>query len=211
MELMDLKEIIKRYYIINEIDEERNNKIRIDAKFISNYLAVSLNRFKHIEGVVSKMSYILARISNIRAKTKEKLINIAYLHDIGYSEKLTKSGFHPLDGAIFAIENGFDDIIVKSVLFHTGAAGEAALRGGYIAETYKNINKLLCEEDMFWIGMISYCDLHTDSIGRHITLEKRIGDVFRRYAAEDIVYKNIKNNLDYFREIELRVENLCKE
>jgi HD superfamily phosphodiesterase len=38
----------------------------------------------------------------------EVLLAAAYLHDVGYAPELTKTGFHPLDGARFVREAGHE-------------------------------------------------------------------------------------------------------
>src|SRR5260370_21893416 len=46
----------------------------------------------------------------------------AWLHDIGYSPRLVRTGFHPLDGARFLRDSeGADDLLCCLVAHHTCA------------------------------------------------------------------------------------------
>jgi len=44
---------------------------------------------------------------------------------VGYAPALAWTGFHPVDGAKFARESGFSELIVSLVAFHSGAEFEA--------------------------------------------------------------------------------------
>ncbi|MEY3734351.1 MAG: hypothetical protein RL347_1710 [Actinomycetota bacterium] len=53
----------------------------------------------------------------------------AWLHDIGYAPRLRRTGFHPLDGALFLINEGWPERIVRLVAHHSLAALEAPFYG----------------------------------------------------------------------------------
>ena len=65
---------------------------------------------------------IAARLAPDRAG---ELVAAAWLHDIGYAPGLAVSGFHPADGARFVRSQGFPELVVSLVAFHTGAVIEA--------------------------------------------------------------------------------------
>lgn len=44
--------------------------------------------------------------------------DVAYLHKIGMAQSLYKTGYYPLDGALFALEHGFKASTIKTVLMH---------------------------------------------------------------------------------------------
>lgn len=53
----------------------------------------------------------------------------AWLHDIGYASALQRTGFHPLDGALFLIREQWPERIVRLVAHHSLAALEAPFYG----------------------------------------------------------------------------------
>ena len=57
----------------------------------------------------------------------EVLSAAAYVHDIGYSPKLVKTGFHPLDGARFARDAGHDRL-ARLIAHHSASTTEAEER-----------------------------------------------------------------------------------
>lgn len=57
------------------------------------------------------------------------VIASAWLHDIGYAQALSRTGFHPLDGALFLMSDGWPERIVRLVAHHSLAALEAPFYG----------------------------------------------------------------------------------
>ncbi|MEY3734311.1 MAG: hypothetical protein RL347_1670 [Actinomycetota bacterium] len=53
----------------------------------------------------------------------------AWLHDIGYASTIRRTGFHPLDGALFLIKEQWPERIVRLVAHHSLAALEAPFYG----------------------------------------------------------------------------------
>lgn len=47
-------------------------------------------------------------------------VDVAYLHKIGLSDKVSRTGYYPLDSALFAMEHGFEASTVKTILMHNG-------------------------------------------------------------------------------------------
>jgi hypothetical protein len=148
---MNLNEIIAQHYMINCGGGKSGN---INLDYISNFIDIRSDRYLHIKGVAETMLEIINKVPGLDDESRKYLLDAAYLHDIGYSEKLKKSGFHPLDGAIFAFEKGFNELIVKSILFHTGSRGEAEIRGGALARIYTGLKECVNEHDKFFLDMI---------------------------------------------------------
>ncbi|MFM9785657.1 phosphohydrolase, partial [Streptomyces scabiei] len=48
---------------------------------------------------------------------------------MGYADSVAVSGFHPVDGALFARGERFPELVVSLIAFHTGAEEEATQRG----------------------------------------------------------------------------------
>lgn len=53
----------------------------------------------------------------------------AWLHDIGYAKAVRRTGFHPLDGALFLIRGHWPERIVRLVAHHSLARLEAPFYG----------------------------------------------------------------------------------
>lgn len=57
------------------------------------------------------------------------VVAAAWLHDIGYAPQLRRTGFHPLDGALFLMGEDWPERIVRLVAHHSLAALEAPFYG----------------------------------------------------------------------------------
>lgn len=57
------------------------------------------------------------------------VVAAAWLHDIGYSARLRRTGFHPLDGALFLMSQDWPERIVRLVAHHSLASLEAPFYG----------------------------------------------------------------------------------
>jgi len=57
------------------------------------------------------------------------VVAAAWLHDIGYAPHLRRTGFHPLDGALFLMGEDWPERIVRLVAHHSLAALEAPFYG----------------------------------------------------------------------------------
>jgi len=57
------------------------------------------------------------------------VVAAAWLHDIGYAPPLRRTGFHPLDGALFLMGEDWPERIVRLVAHHSLAALEAPFYG----------------------------------------------------------------------------------
>jgi hypothetical protein len=101
----------------------------------------------------------------------------AWLHDIGYSPDVARTGFHPLDGARYLRDvAGAGASLCQLVAHHSCARIEARHRG--IAD------ELMVEfprprHDLE--RALIYCDMTGGPKGAVITVDDRLADIFRRY------------------------------
>ena len=58
------------------------------------------------------------------AETSAKIVTAALFHDVGYSEKLNKTGFHPLDGAAYLAHCDAPEDLISAVLWHSSTTLE---------------------------------------------------------------------------------------
>lgn len=79
----------------------------------------------HTLSVAERISELSGSLS---PSDRRSVLGLAWLHDIGKSEKLKNTGFHPLDGATLALLRG-DLYMASLIAHHSGARFEARRRG----------------------------------------------------------------------------------
>lgn len=179
--------------------------MKIDSQWLASYLLPNSARFQHILGVVRCMENLRPRL-NVPDDWKPDLLKACYLHDIGYSPQLNQYNFHPLDGAIFAREQGFSKPVVAAVLFHSCAYETVKVTRPDLLPIYEEKNADLDEQDRTFIDLVTYCDLHTSPTGQRITLEKRVQDVVDRYGEHHPVSRMMLANQKKYEETIERVK-----
>jgi HD domain len=135
------------------------------------------NRWLHVQGVVKQAKWV----SKMFDKDDQKvLIAAAYLHDIGYTPQLQKTGFHPIDGAYF-LQSYKQERLASLVAYHSEAQFEAKLR------KLETILEKFTQEHSAVADALTYCDLTTSPTGLQVSLKERIADILSRYKEVDIV------------------------
>ena len=90
-------------------------------------LARTQERWRHTIGVARRAEDV-ARILDT-PDDREILVAAAWLHDIGYSEQLHDTGFHPIDGARYLHLHGWLPRLAGMVAHHSEASSVAGVRG----------------------------------------------------------------------------------
>ncbi len=116
-----------------------------------------------------------ARIARQLRRDGDVLIAAAYLHDIGYSGDLRRTGFHPLDGAIHLRDRGHHRL-AGLVAHHSSSEYAANLLG------LTRYLRLFPRENSFLMDALTYCDMTTDLNGEEVSLDERLVDVIDRYG-----------------------------
>jgi putative nucleotidyltransferase with HDIG domain len=115
------------------------------------------------------------------------LVAAAWLHDLGYSEQLRNSHFHPLDGARYLRDTGWDPEVVQLVAHHSGAVIEAEERG---------LREQLLSEFPFKQSLVMdalwYCDMTTGPDGQSVSVEERLTEIRARYGPSDVVTRFVE-------------------
>ncbi|MBA4603287.1 HD domain-containing protein [Thermoactinomyces mirandus] len=199
----------KFYLCLNQAGESKELKarIRMNDKILNEYIPSETNRYQHILGVADRMKQLLEQIT-VNETDKRLLIQAAYLHDIGYSDRLNKHHFHPLDGAIFAQQMNFPKPVIAAVLFHSGAYESVKETRNDLFPTYSLNDDLLDKTDHLFIDLVTYCDLHTSPLGKEIPFEERIQDIVDRYGEHHEVSQSMIKNMTNFKKTIQRVEKL---
>jgi hypothetical protein len=118
-----------------------------------------------------------AHLARLFRRDGDVLIAVAYLHDIGYSCELRRTGFHPLDGAFHLRDRGHHRL-AGLVAHHSSSEYAANLLG---LTRYLN---LFPRENSGLLDALTYCDMTTDLNGQDVSLDERIMDVTGRYGRD---------------------------
>jgi hypothetical protein len=140
-------------------------------------------RWAHTQGVASRAE----RLVSVTGQEADLLVSAAWLHDIGYSQDLAATGFHPLDGARYLRDVEHRDArLCCLVAHHTCAVFEAEERGlaGELLREFPRQREELTDA-------LIYCDMTTGPDGRHLPAEERLSEIYRRYGADHIVSRSI--------------------
>ena len=130
-------------------------------------------------------------VEGLRAANVAALLNLslvectlvecgALIHDIGKTVRHARTGFHPLDGAVFVSENGGSDPLAALVAWHSSAEYEAQELGVKIP--YKREISLASR-------IIDVVDATTNQQGMRVTIEERTRDIELRYSSESATVK----------------------
>ena len=144
-------------------------------------LVVLPDRFTHVRGVVAAANGLRAQFD---AASGDCLVAAAWLHDIGYAPSVRSTGFHPVDGAIFARREGFDELVVSLVAFHSGAPAEARERGINGLSAFSVPPQQL-------LDALTFCDLTTGPDGSAVSPRDRLHEVLQRYGPDDPVHRAV--------------------
>lgn len=137
-------------------------------------------RWSHVQAVAARAREVTAAVP---ADDAETLVAAAWLHDIGYSEQIGHTRFHPLDGARFLRAHDWPASIVDLVAHHSGARFEAAERGmsDELSEFPFADNPVL--------DALVLADLTTGPDGERLSYDERISEILRRYPETDPVHR----------------------
>lgn len=125
---------------------------------------------------------------------RAQVVGAAWLHDIGYTPKLHRTGMHAIDGALFLDLSGAPKELVSLVAFHTGAEYEADERGltGQLIQFDRPP-----QDDL---DALILADLTTGPSGQRMTVAERIDDMLDRYEARHPVHRAVKRSRPYLEE-----------
>lgn len=161
---------------------ERRTRETVEAWTLAcSILAEDLpRRWAHSQGVGDRALEVGPVVAPNRADAT-LLTQAAILHDIGYSQAATETGFHALDGARYLRALGVDDQVVNLVAHHSCAAVEAHERG---------LDRALAE---FPVGPpalsdgLIFCDMTVSPDGLPVNIDDRIGEILTRYGPDSVV------------------------
>ena len=144
-------------------------------------------RWEHVRGVVRQAHRASPVLS---PDDRPYLIAAAWLHDIGYAQRLAATAFHPLDGARHVRALG-QERLARLVAYHSSARWEAEALG--LADELAAFP----HEDSATSDALTYCDMTTSPTGQRITLADRLAEIAERYGAEHLVVRCLERAHDH--------------
>jgi hypothetical protein len=122
----------------------------------------------------------------LRVDQPETVVAAALLHDIGYAPAITRTGFHPLDGALFLVQEGWPDPVVFLVAHHSHAAVLAPYYG--VHHHLSLLDHVHSQAD----DILTFSDLRAGVSGLGADPRQRIEDMRRRHADRTFVPDEIR-------------------
>ena len=140
------------------------------------------DRLRHILTVARKVRETAQQLS-AKYPEMDLDVNVAYcaalLHDIGYLDALTVSGFHPIDGANYLRECGYPDL-AEYILGHSNSPEQATLL---------QIEGVVMSPHII-AKLITYWDIRVRQGGALVSYAERLDDIKTRYGVESQVWKS---------------------
>ncbi|GAA3635020.1 HD domain-containing protein [Microlunatus ginsengisoli] len=132
-------------------------------------------RWAHTKGVAHRAAQVAVTVP---VTDRDVLVASAWLHDIGYTRALRRTGFHRLDGAIYLSRQGWPDRITALVAHHSGARFVPVERG--FADQMADFDF----EDSPVSDALTYADQTVGPHGRTMTVEYRIAEAISRHGPD---------------------------
>ncbi|MCQ4081134.1 HD domain-containing protein [Streptomyces sp. RB6PN25] len=141
-------------------------------------------RWAHSQGVAARAE----SLTPILGEDAELVEAAAWLHDIGYSPAIAKTGFHPLDGARYLRDIERADVrLCNLVAHHSCALIEAEERS-----LDRELSAEFSFEDEHLVEALIYCDMTTTPHGDETSTEERLREILSRYGPGHVVTRSIE-------------------
>jgi putative nucleotidyltransferase with HDIG domain len=132
-------------------------------------------RWRHTQGVANHAAELAGTVPSA---DRSLLIAAAWLHDIGYSPALEETGFHPLDGALYLRDHGWDERLIALVAHHSGARFVPVERG------FDSMMTEIRFEDSAVSDALTYADQTIGPNGRRMSVPYRIAEAITRHGPD---------------------------
>jgi putative nucleotidyltransferase with HDIG domain len=153
--------------------------IEVARRLAEHHLSGGLDRrWLHVQAVARRA----AEVADALNLDDDVLVCAAWLHDIGYSPTLEKTGFHALDGARFLRRLAIDERITALVAHHSCAWIEAGERG-----LEDELASEFPREDSATADALLYCDMTTGPGGERVSVLERLDEIRSRYGPDHVV------------------------
>jgi hypothetical protein len=175
------------------LDETTTTSKNSDAALLADQL---------LSGVPARLAHsarVAGQVERVRdlldGHWRSVIVDAAWLHDIGYSPRVKRTGFHPLDAARWLRDRGWPTTTCRLVAWHTEAEVEGALRGlgDDLAGEFEPLPRLAA-------AALTWADLTSSPAGELCTAADRIAGILRRYPPDSIVHRAIASATRRLRE-----------
>lgn len=157
-----------------------------------------IERWLHTQGVAQRAGEVAVTVPEA---DRPRLISAAWLHDIGYSPAIRQTGFHPLDGALYLREQGWDPRLVALVAHHSGARFVPVERG------FADMMADFAFEDSSVSDALTYADQTVGPGGRRMTVTYRIAEAIARHGPDSPNARARVDRVPYLLAVAERVED----
>jgi len=145
------------------------------------------DRWLHVKAVGRSAEELRARGVDVA----RAVVMAAWLHDVGYSDSVVDTGFHPVDGAKWLADQGAPPGVVALVAHHSGAGFEAEERG--LADALA----LFPEPDPDQLDVLTLIDMSTSPTGEQVTVNERLAEILVRYPEGHPVHQAVSRSRSY--------------
>lgn len=165
-------------------DEDRSI-ITAARSLAASFLRDQPGRYRHVEGAARAAAQVVTHLSNLEV-SRGRLIAAAWLHDIGYASEVRASGFHPLDGAEFLREGGWDGEVTRLVAHHSHARLLAPYYGveAHLSR-FAPIHGLAAD-------VVTFADVVSGVSGTGVTVADRIAELRARTSADASIPEEVR-------------------
>jgi hypothetical protein len=130
-------------------------------------------RWQHSAGVAKRAGELAVTVP---ADDRALLVAAAWLHDIGYAPRLKRTGFHPLDGALYLRQHRWGEDLCALVAHHSGARFVPVERGfAQRLNTFPFVESALTDA-------LTYADQTVGPGGKRMTVAYRINEAITRHG-----------------------------
>lgn len=156
-------------------------------------------RWRHVRAVAARAAEL---VDAVPENQRDVLVAAAWLHDIGYADEIAVTGLHPLDGARHLRDEGWPDLVVSLVAYHTGATMEAEERG--LCESLTEFS----QPPLILLDVLTAADMVTGPDGTWVRAVDRVQEILQRYGSKHPVHRAVTRSgpdlIDAVKRVEAR-------
>ncbi|MGY1747528.1 HD domain-containing protein [Blastococcus sp. SYSU D00695] len=154
------------------------SRLEEEAHLLAAGLLGGSARWPHVQAVARRA---VVAAPTVPPPDRPLLMAAAWLHDIGYAPALRRTGFHPLDGALYLREQQWPPVVVGLVAQHSGARIVAAERG--LADRLDRLTPDGCVQGPL-ADALTFADQTSGPDGRLMDVDERLDDMLRRHGTD---------------------------
>ena len=159
-------------------------------------------RWQHSVGVAKRATELSVTVP---PGDRDLLVAAAWLHDVGYASRLKRTGFHPLDGALYLRGQGWDENLCSLVAHHSGARFVPVERG-----FTEQLDTFGFAEDPT-TDALTYADQTVGPGGQRMTIAYRINEAITRHGPNSPNARARIDRVPYLLAVAERVERRLAE